>query len=107
MAIIMCRPCDPAPLHKLAPHLPVPDAHPGSTVGHCDTCNEEIWIAPDQMELAEAQAPGPYDVLCTLCTVELMVELEKRGVDVQARVLTDHEVPVRYQDGTLGSYPIT
>ena len=47
-----------------------PGYHPGTgyTITHCDGCQMEVWIGPNQARLRSA-AVVPLQVLCPLCMV--------------------------------------
>jgi hypothetical protein len=101
MPIVVCRPVDVSELHRLAPHIPIPDAHKDSTVGKCSDCGEDVWLGPAQGALVAEVSLEPAIILCILCGIAAMRE-HGIGMDRVQR-LTDKETPFRNADGTINT----
>lgn len=103
MALLICRPVDTTELVRRAPNVPVPDPHKGSVIGHCQGCGQEVWEGPEQHALASqyTEEAGGHVVICILCGIAFIHELEAKGQTARIDSLTDNRVPMRYPDGTV------
>lgn len=101
MPIVACRPVDVTELRQRAPHIPIPDAHKGSTVGKCQNllCGQDVWLGPEQAALVAEHSTDEAIVLCILCAIAAM---HKYGISPdKVQRLTDKETPFRNADGTI------
>ena len=103
MPVVVCRPVDASELHRLAPHIPVPDPHDGSTVGQCEGCGQDVYLGPEQDAIVKEHVVDGEPVLvgCILCVVRAANAsgLPLSGPHVQP--LTNKVTPARFADGTI------
>lgn len=90
MQVFVCLPKDTSTLPDIG--VPVPTPSIQHTLKQCQTCGQDIWVGPNQLQqIKYAQdAEDPHSIVCYLCGLQVMKDLEA-GTRIELSVLNPNE----------------